>query len=92
VFIDGDFWHGNPKKFRIPKSNCDYWEAKIMGNRKRDSSDQQGAEAARMARDPLLGVIAWRRGRRNRQTEASDLRASTSPCPIAVTVPRPARN
>lgn len=20
VFIDGDFWHGNPKKFRIPKS------------------------------------------------------------------------
>lgn len=36
VFIDGDFWHGNPQKFRIPKSNCDYWEAKIMGNRKRD--------------------------------------------------------
>jgi DNA mismatch endonuclease (patch repair protein) len=36
VFIDGDFWHGNPKKFRIPKSNCDYWEQKITGNRKRD--------------------------------------------------------
>jgi DNA mismatch endonuclease (patch repair protein) len=36
VFIDGDFWHGNPRKFRVPKSNCDYWEEKIAGNRKRD--------------------------------------------------------
>lgn len=36
VFIDGDFWHGNPKKFRIPKSNCDYWQQKIEGNRNRD--------------------------------------------------------
>jgi DNA mismatch endonuclease (patch repair protein) len=36
VFIDGDFWHGNPKRFRIPKSNCDYWEQKILANRKRD--------------------------------------------------------
>jgi DNA mismatch endonuclease, patch repair protein len=36
VFIDGDFWHGNPKKFRIPKSNCDYWQQKILGNRARD--------------------------------------------------------
>ena len=36
VFIDGDFWHGNPKKYRIPKSNCEYWEQKIDRNRKRD--------------------------------------------------------
>ena len=36
VFIDGDFWHGNPKKFRIPKSNSDYWQQKILGNRRRD--------------------------------------------------------
>jgi len=36
VFIDGDFWHGNPRKFRLPKSNCAYWEKKILGNRKRD--------------------------------------------------------
>jgi DNA mismatch endonuclease (patch repair protein) len=36
VFIDGDFWHGNPKKFRLPKSNCAYWEQKIAGNRRRD--------------------------------------------------------
>jgi DNA mismatch endonuclease (patch repair protein) len=36
VFIDGDFWHGNPKKFRIPKTNCEYWQEKIAGNRRRD--------------------------------------------------------
>jgi DNA mismatch endonuclease (patch repair protein) len=36
VFIDGDFWHGNPRKFRIPKTNCDYWSAKILRNRERD--------------------------------------------------------
>jgi DNA mismatch endonuclease (patch repair protein) len=35
VFIDGDFWHDNPKRFRIPKSNCAYWQEKIAGNRKR---------------------------------------------------------
>lgn len=36
VFIDGDFWHGNPRKFRLPKSNLSYWEKKILGNRRRD--------------------------------------------------------
>ncbi len=36
VFIDGDFWHGNPKSFRLPKTNVEYWKAKIEGNRKRD--------------------------------------------------------
>jgi DNA mismatch endonuclease, patch repair protein len=36
VFIDGDFWHGNPKKFRLPKSNRKYWSKKILGNYNRD--------------------------------------------------------
>ncbi|NLX07376.1 MAG: very short patch repair endonuclease [Phycisphaerae bacterium] len=36
VFIDGDFWHGNPRKFRLPKSNLSYWEKKIRGNQRRD--------------------------------------------------------
>jgi DNA mismatch endonuclease, patch repair protein len=36
VFIDGDFWHGNPRKFRMPKSNCAYWAEKIRRNRIRD--------------------------------------------------------
>jgi DNA mismatch endonuclease (patch repair protein) len=36
VFVDGDFWHGNPRNFRLPKSNIEYWTAKIHGNRRRD--------------------------------------------------------
>jgi len=36
VFIDGDFWHGNPRSFRLPKSNLQYWENKIRGNQRRD--------------------------------------------------------
>ena len=36
VFVDGDFWHGNPRKFRLPKSNLSYWSKKILSNRARD--------------------------------------------------------
>src|ERR1017187_9699470 len=36
VFVDGDFWHGNPKKFRLPKTNRDYWNLKILRNQSRD--------------------------------------------------------
>ncbi len=36
VFVDGDFWHGNPRRFRLPKSNLKYWEKKIFSNQKRD--------------------------------------------------------
>jgi len=38
VFIDGDFWHGNPEGFRLPKSNLAYWRKKIASNRKRDKT------------------------------------------------------
>ncbi len=36
VFIDSDFWHANPKRFIKPKTNVEYWEKKIAGNKKRD--------------------------------------------------------
>jgi DNA mismatch endonuclease (patch repair protein) len=36
VFVDGDFWHGNPRRYRLPKSNIEYWQKKIEGNRARD--------------------------------------------------------
>lgn len=38
VFIDSCFWHGCPAHLRMPKSNLDYWEAKIARNRARDRS------------------------------------------------------
>ena len=36
VFVDGCFWHGCPKCCRIPKSNEEFWEIKILGNALRD--------------------------------------------------------
>lgn len=36
VFIDSDFWHCNPKRFVKPKTNAEYWEKKISGNKRRD--------------------------------------------------------
>lgn len=36
VFIDSDFWHCNPKRFIMPKTNVEYWKKKIERNKKRD--------------------------------------------------------
>jgi DNA mismatch endonuclease (patch repair protein) len=36
VFIDGCFWHGCPKHGSVPKTNVEFWSAKINGNRRRD--------------------------------------------------------
>lgn len=36
VFVDGCFWHGCPNCCRIPKSNVEFWEMKILGNALRD--------------------------------------------------------
>ncbi len=39
IFVNGCFWHGheNCRYFRLPKSNIDFWENKISGNKKRDA-------------------------------------------------------
>ncbi len=37
VFIDSDFWHCNPDKFVMPKTNIEYWENKFQRNKARDS-------------------------------------------------------
>lgn len=38
IFIHGCFWHGHTcrRGARLPKTNRDYWTAKIAGNRTRD--------------------------------------------------------
>lgn len=36
IFVDGCFWHGCPKHYKRPKSNCVYWTKKLAVNRKRD--------------------------------------------------------
>jgi DNA mismatch endonuclease (patch repair protein) len=41
IFVHGCFWHQHPlkdcKDARIPKSNIDYWQPKLLRNRVRDS-------------------------------------------------------
>jgi DNA mismatch endonuclease (patch repair protein) len=38
VFVQGCFWHGHEecRFFKIPKTNTNWWKAKIDGNRERD--------------------------------------------------------
>lgn len=39
IFVHGCFWHGHdcPRGARMPKTNADYWRAKIARNRARDA-------------------------------------------------------
>lgn len=36
VFVDGCFWHGCPRCFKLPKKNTEFWREKIRRNRARD--------------------------------------------------------
>ena len=36
VFVDGCFWHGCPRCYRLPDDNRPYWKAKVQTNRGRD--------------------------------------------------------
>src|SRR5260370_34304759 len=36
IFLDGCFWHGCPRCYRLPQDNRAYWKKKLMGNRCRD--------------------------------------------------------
>jgi len=37
VFIDGCLWHGCPEHGASPRTNSDYWTAKIARNKERDA-------------------------------------------------------
>ena len=43
IFINGCFWHGHEgcKYYRIPKTNIDFWQAKITRNKERDRYNYQ---------------------------------------------------
>ncbi len=36
IFVDGCFWHGCKKCFRVPAQNKSFWARKISGNMRRD--------------------------------------------------------
>ena len=47
IFVHGCFWHGHrcARGSRVPKSNRNYWIAKIMRNRVRDRKAQSSLRA-----------------------------------------------
>lgn len=48
IFVNGCFWHGCTKckrRYRAPKTNTKYWEAKIKGNQERDEHNRGLLEA-----------------------------------------------
>ena len=69
IFIDSDFWHGHPTRFRAPTTNEDYWRAKIVRNKTRDA---QVSETLR--NDGWLVLRFW----------AHDIKTSLDACVLAV--------
>ena len=47
VFVNGCFWHQHEgcKHRRVPKSNVEYWSAKLERNRERDAAQKAALEA-----------------------------------------------
>ena len=35
VFVDGCFWHGCPRHFKVPKTRSEFWREKIQRNREK---------------------------------------------------------
>lgn len=46
VFIDGCFWHGCPEHRTHPKTNAEFWRAKIEGNVSRDEDTTRSLTTA----------------------------------------------
>ena len=54
VFSDGCFWHGCPRHGTIPKTNRDWWAAKIAANVARDRDTN-----VRLTSDGWLVLRVW---------------------------------
>lgn len=46
VFIDGCFWHSCPEHGGVPRSNREFWTAKLAGNLERDRRQDSALAAA----------------------------------------------
>ncbi len=56
IFVHGCFWHGHdcPRGARSPKTNADYWLAKIARNRARDARNLEA-----LAQRGWRGLVVW---------------------------------
>ena len=62
IFVHGCFWHGHDcaRGARVPKSNRDYWTAKIARNRERDRDS-----CAALASSGWAALVVWECDLRN---------------------------
>ena len=59
VFVHGCFWHLHDgcKYAKMPKSNVDYWEKKLYGNRERDERNRKELEDMGLAAPALTYIM-----------------------------------
>lgn len=71
IFVHGCFWHGHREcaKARLPKSNSDFWAAKIASNMKRDESVR-----LRLNSDGWSVLTVWQCELRDRDALSEKLR------------------
>jgi DNA mismatch endonuclease (patch repair protein) len=67
VFVDGCFWHGCPEHGTTPRTNTEYWAAKVRRNRVRDLRNEhalvsEGWEVVRVWEHEDPGAAARRIG------------------------------
>jgi len=67
IFVQGCFWHGhdNCHLFRLPKTRTEFWDAKITGNKKRDTHvrqelSQSGYRVLDIWECSIKGKTAWK--------------------------------
>jgi len=76
VFVDGCFWHGCPRCLRIPESNKEYWDRKLIRNKENDTKvtaalEQNGWKVLRFwehelqdspikVKDKICEALQWR--------------------------------
>lgn len=63
VFVDGCFWHGCALHCRLPKSNAEYWTAKVARNLTRDRETDQT-----LRRAGWIVIRVWEHDRVDRVT------------------------
>lgn len=78
VFLDGCYWHGCPEHGTQPRTNSDYWSAKIARNRARDERNN-----AALASSGWRVIRVW---------EHEDPTAAADPIEAAVRDARSASN
>lgn len=107
IFINGCFWHGHEgcRHSHLPKSNVEFWEAKIDRNRRRDAKvktelEEQGWHvfvvwecelSTKDRREATLSTLAGQLSRlRNQSATSPTPIPSPTPSPVPLPPPSPA--